>query len=95
MPEIAREAVEFYRALYKIERDAAALDVVLRLACRQEHSRPLLESWHERLRVLHETLLPKNPMAEAVNYSLNQWKELTLFLDDGRCRSTTTPASGR
>jgi transposase len=33
--------------------------------------------------VLHETLLPKNPMAEAVNYSLNQWKELTLFLDDG------------
>jgi hypothetical protein len=44
VPEIAREAVEFYRALYKIERDAAALDVVLRLACRQEHSRPLLES---------------------------------------------------
>ena len=44
---------------------------------------PLLESWHERLCALQQTLLPKNPMAEAVNYSLNQWKELTLFPDDG------------
>lgn len=83
MPEIACEAAQFYRALYKIERDAGTLDAASRLACRQERSRPLLESWHERLRVLHETLLPKNPMAEAVNYSLNQWPELTLFLEDG------------
>lgn len=83
LPEIAREAVQFYRALYKVEKNTAALDTASRLACRQEHSRPLLEDWHARLRVLHETLLPKNPMAEAVNYSLNQWKELTLFLEDG------------
>jgi hypothetical protein len=62
-PEIAREAVEFYRALYKIDRDAAALDAPSRLACRQEHSRPLLESWHERLCALRQTLLSKNPMA--------------------------------
>ena len=83
MPEIACEAAAFYRAVYKIARDAAALDAASRLACRSEHSRPLLESWHERLRVLHQTLLPRSPMAEAVNYSLNQWKELTLFLEDG------------
>ena len=82
-PEIAHEAAQFYRALYKIERDAAALDSAARLASRSEHSRPLLESWHNRLRVLHDTLLPRSPMAEAVNYSLNQWKELTLFLEDG------------
>ncbi len=82
-PQIAREAVEFYRTLYRIERDAAALDAPSRLACRQERSWPLLESWHERLCALRQTLLPKNPMAEAVNYSLNQWKELTLFLEDG------------
>jgi transposase len=82
LPEIAREAAEFYRALYKFEKDTAALDAASRLACRQQHSRPLLDDWHERLRVLHETLLPKNPMAEAVNYSLNQWKELTLFLEE-------------
>lgn len=60
-----------------------ALDAASRLACRQEHSRPLVESWRARLHMLHETLLPKSPMAEAVNYSLNQRKELTLFLEDG------------
>src|SRR5260370_6971975 len=32
---------------------------------------------------LKHNLLPKNPMAEAVNYSLNHWEELTLFLQDG------------
>jgi hypothetical protein len=47
------------------------------------HSRPLLEGWHERLRTLRETLLPKSPMADVVNYSPNQWPELTLFLEDG------------
>ena len=82
-PEIAHEAVQLYRALYKTEKDAATLDAASRLACRQEHSRPLLEGWQERLRTLRETLLPKSPMADAVNYSLNQWPELTLFLEDG------------
>ena len=83
MPEIAREAALFYRALYKIKKDAAPLDAAARLARRRRRSRPLLESWHERLLALRETLLPKSPISEAVNYSLNQWKELTLFLDDG------------
>jgi hypothetical protein len=32
---------------------------------------------------LQQILLPKSPMAEAVNYSLNHWEELTLFLKDG------------
>lgn len=82
-PEMARGAVELYRRLYQSERAAAALDSEARLACRREQSRPLLESWHERLRAWQDTLLPKSPMAEAVNYSLNQWSELTLFLEDG------------
>ena len=27
--------------------------------------------------------MPKHPMAEAVNYALNQWNELTVFVTDG------------
>jgi hypothetical protein len=30
-----------------------------------------------------EQLLPKHPMAEAVNYTLGQWNELTVFCSDG------------
>jgi transposase len=82
-PEMAREAVVFYRRLYQIEKIAVSLEVAARLAYRQEHARRLVEEWHQRLQGWKPTLLPKNPMAEAVNYSLNQWPELTLFLEDG------------
>ena len=30
-----------------------------------------------------EQLLPKHPMAEAVNYALSQWAELNVFCSDG------------
>ena len=30
-----------------------------------------------------DQLLPKHPMAEAVNYALNQWNELNVFTKDG------------
>ena len=30
-----------------------------------------------------EQLLPKHPMAEAVNYALGQWTELNVFCSDG------------
>jgi len=30
-----------------------------------------------------EQLLPKHPMAEAVNYTLSQWAELTVFISEG------------
>jgi transposase len=82
-PEIAREAVVFYRRLYQLEKTPVSTDPPTRLAYRQEHARPLVEEWHERLLGWKQTLLPKSPMVEAVNYSLNQWSELTLFLQDG------------
>ena len=27
---------------------------------------------------------PKNPLAEAIGYTLNNWKSLTVYLEDGR-----------
>jgi hypothetical protein len=37
----------------------------------------------EKLLGWKEQLLPKHPMADAVNYALNQWDELNLFCSDG------------
>jgi hypothetical protein len=37
----------------------------------------------EKLWAWKEQLLPKHPMAEAVNYTLKQWKELNVFATDG------------
>jgi len=82
-PEIAREAVERVRALYAIERQSKDASVEERLKLRQQQSAPLLAQLRERLLTWKEQLLPKHPMAEAVNYALSQWTELNVFCSDG------------
>src|SRR5450631_2508375 len=82
-PEIAREAVERVRALYAIERQGKDASAEERLKLRQQQSAPLLAQLRERLLSWKEQLLPKHPMAEAVNYALSQWAELNVFCSDG------------
>jgi len=82
-PEIAREAVERVRALYAIERQCKEASVEDRLKLRQKQSAPLLAQLREQLLSWKEQLLPKHPMAEAVNYALGQWTELNVFCSNG------------
>jgi transposase len=82
-PEIAREAIELVRALYAVEKQAGAFSVAERLKLRQERSAPVLADLRQRLLVWKERLLPKHPMAEAINYALGQWTELNVFCSDG------------
>jgi transposase len=82
-PEIAREAVERVRALYAIERQAKDVSVEERQKLRQSQSTPILTELRRRLLTWKEQLLPKDPMAEAIGYALNQWAELTVFCSDG------------
>jgi len=82
-PEIAREAVERVRALYAVERQCKDASVEERLKLRQQQSALLLAQLRERLLTWKEQLLPKHPMAEAINYALGQWVELNVFCSDG------------
>ena len=81
-PEIAREAIEMVRALYAVEKQAGSASVEERLKLRQERSAPVLADLRQRLLVWKEQLLPKHPMAEAINYALGQWTELNVFCSD-------------
>jgi transposase len=54
-----------------------------RLRLRQAQSAPVLTKLREKLQGWKEQLLPKHPMAEAVNYVLGQWTELKVFCSDG------------
>jgi transposase len=65
-PAIAREAIARVRALYTIERQAETAPTVERLVLRQENSAPLLAEFRQRLLVWKEQLLPRHPMAEAI-----------------------------
>jgi transposase len=82
-PEIAREAIALVGSLYAVEKQARDLSVIERLQLRQSHSVPVLAQLRRKLLLWKEQLLPKHPMAEAVNYALSQWTELNVFCSDG------------
>ena len=82
-PEIARDAVDLIGQLFAVEKQAKDVSVAERLALRQTQSVPVLAELRHKLLTWKERLLPKHPMAEAVNYTLSQWEELTVFTSDG------------
>src|SRR6516165_8641382 len=82
-PEIAREAVALINALFAVERQAKDISVAERRELRQKQSVAVLAELHRKLLAWKEQLLPKHPMAEAVNYTLSQWDALTVFTTDG------------
>ena len=82
-PAIAAEAVGIIRQLYAVEEQAKGKSDAERLCLRQSQSQPILAKLRERLWAWKGQLLPKHPMAEAVNYTLNQWNELSVFAADG------------
>src|ERR1700719_3251733 len=82
-PEIAREAVALMDALFAVEKQAKDVSLAERLQLRQKQSVPMLAELHHKLLIWKEQLLPKHPMADAVNYTLGQWEELTVFTIDG------------
>ena len=53
-----------------------------RLRRRRAEAAPLLDTLHALLVEQKAKLLPKHPLAEAIGYTLNQWRELTLFTTD-------------
>ena len=82
-PEIARDAVALLNALFAVERQGKDVSVAERLELRQKQSVPILAELHRKLLIWKEQLLPKHPMAEAVNYTLSQWEALNVFTTDG------------
>jgi hypothetical protein len=82
-PPLAREAVERVRALYALERQAEKATAEQRLQLRQEKTAPLLAQLRQRLLIWKEQLLPRHPMAEAIQYALTEWTELNVFCSDG------------
>ena len=82
-PVMAREAIALVRVLYAVEKQAKDVSVAERLELRQAQSTPVLAELRQKLLAWKEQLLPKHPMAEAVNYTLGQWTELNVFCTDG------------
>jgi transposase len=92
-PELALAAKAWVRKLYDVEDEARAeiakrcwtgadaAAVVLRL--RREKSVPLLMSLQQWLLARKAQVLPKSPIAAAIQYVLNQWQALNRYTTDG------------
>jgi transposase len=79
---ICGEILGIYKELYKIEKEMRDKDSVMRLAARQEQSKPLVEQLKEKIIALRDSMPPTNPLMKAVNYTLNHWEALIQFLND-------------
>lgn len=83
-PRIAKEAARLIRGLFEIEAEIKGMSASARTMVREKRSATLLGEIESKLRAWQRELLPKHAMAEAVNYALNQWAELTVFAKNER-----------
>jgi transposase len=81
----AAEALSYIKRLYKIEKGLKddGANAGQRRRIRQEKSVPVLSGFKKWLDEHKEKFLPKSGMSKATNYSLNQWEELNLYVEDG------------
>jgi transposase len=83
---VAKEALRFFKELYKIEREAKnnQLTPELRYQLRQKKSKPLMDKFKVWLDEIYPTVLPKSSLGNAINYCIKYWSGLLRFLEDGR-----------
>jgi transposase len=89
-PSFVGQVIDLIGKLYSVEREATEADIktgvdpTRRYNLRQEKSVPLLETIKALLENPGKVIVPKNPLSNAIAYTLNHWQQLTRFLEDGR-----------
>jgi transposase len=85
----AKEVIERISAVYAIEKRIRGLDADQRRAVRQAETKPLMESLKARLEATKDGISQHSTLLGAINYVLERWAGLTLFLEDGRLEPDT------
>jgi transposase len=81
-PQGTHAILRLIKRLFSLEKRLAHCDDSERLRRRQAEAVPLLDSLRGLLLEQKAELLPKHPLTEAIQYTLNQWSALTLFITD-------------
>lgn len=83
-PQIAKEALDFIGQLFALEKECKDLTPDERKAERQARAAPVLEKFYSWMDVQKSRVLPRSPVAAAIEYAQNQKVALARFLEDGR-----------
>ena len=99
-PLEAHRALVYFRQLYMLERELAAVSDDERRAMRHEQALPILDEFKAWLDELAPVVVPKTEIAAAVTYALNQWDPFVRYCDQGwllidNTRSRASPAPDR
>ncbi len=85
----AKEVIERIGAVYAIEKKIRGLDAAQRRAVRQAETKPLMEALKARLEETKDGISRGSTLVKAIDYALERWAGLTLFLEDGRLEPDT------
>jgi transposase len=79
----AAAMLEMVQQLYAVEDQAKAMDDEPRRQLRQQQSVPILQSIRKWIDEQLPLVLPRSPMAQAMQYTLNQWDALNRYIEQG------------
>ena len=83
----ARTVLEMIRDVYVVEHDAKTEGIARtdeHTNLRRARARPIMDRLHAWIVERKDQHAPKSPMGSALRYALNNWTELTRFIDDAR-----------
>lgn len=80
----AHEALEIIAELYRIEKESVNDTPQDRQKRREKEALPLLEKFKGWLEELRPNVPPKSPLGKAITYTLKQWNQLLVYVQDGR-----------
>ncbi len=86
------KGVEYIDELFIIEEKIANLSVEEKLKERKEKSEPVLKKFYEWVYLTSEKYITNKKLKEAITYAINQRKNLSRFLEDGRIPLTNSKA---
>lgn len=87
------QALEYFQALYVLERHwkEQQLGVDQIRNERQLKAAPVLEQFYTWMKTNIQEVLPQSPIGKAIGYTLNRWKELTVYITDGKLNIDNNP----
>jgi transposase len=94
---LADEALDYIGALYGIERFARdnAFSPERIYALRQAKAKPILEKLKAWLDTYHPQVPPKSLLGKAIQYTLNQWDKLIVYIEAGFLKPDNNVAENR
>ena len=80
---VGEQALEFFRKLYDVERDAKDMSPDERRRLRKEQAEPIATRFKDWLEAQRTRVPDGSATAKAIDYSRGRWIALTRYLDDG------------